>query len=141
MHKHKVFYAKLFSPVGVIYIRRDAGARFLQFSKVYRELDGEVHRTACLIIEALNHPDGVHLTPVLSVSGLSARLSTTWPVRAISAWIRRRVGDFLLEIATVPHLCPSVGPAILFKHECNVRSSDRSDWAGQLLVPVSSSPQ
>ncbi|KAF8146112.1 hypothetical protein K438DRAFT_1870389 [Mycena galopus ATCC 62051] len=101
MHKYNVFYAKLFSPSGVFYIRRDAGARFLQFSKVYRELDGEVHRTACLIIEALNHPDGVHLTPVLSVSGLSARLSTTWPTRAISAWIRRRALQLFLSMSAM----------------------------------------
>ncbi|KAJ7718855.1 hypothetical protein DFH07DRAFT_973111 [Mycena maculata] len=101
MHKYNVFYAKLFSPCGVFYIRRDAGARFLQFSKVYRELDGEVHRTACLIIEALNHPHGVHLTPVLSVSGLSARLSATWPTRTISAWIRRRALQFFLSMSAL----------------------------------------
>ncbi|KAJ6522454.1 kinase-like domain-containing protein [Mycena capillaripes] len=101
MHKYNVFYAKLFSPCGVFYIRRDAGARFLQFSKVYRELDGEVHRTACLIIEALNHPDGVHLTPVLSVSGLSARLSATWPTRAILGWIRRRALQLFLNMSAI----------------------------------------
>ncbi|KAJ7121874.1 hypothetical protein C8R43DRAFT_1033237 [Mycena crocata] len=111
MHKYKTFYAKLFSPCGVMYIRRDAGSCFLQFSKVYRELDGEVHRTACLIIEALNNPRGTQLTSALSLGGLSARLLATWPTRTISAWIRRRALQFFLnmsEMCGAPTL--AIGP-------------------------------
>ncbi|KAJ7263259.1 hypothetical protein B0H12DRAFT_1103955 [Mycena haematopus] len=101
MHTYKVFYAKLFSPSGVMYVRRDAGSRLLQFSQVYHTLDGEVRRTACLIIEALNHPMGILLTPALSLSGLSTRLSTTWSTCAVSAWIRRWALQFFLSLSAI----------------------------------------
>jgi hypothetical protein len=52
MHKFQAFYGKIFSPCGVVYVCRGASENALEFSRVYHDLDGDVRRTACLVIEA-----------------------------------------------------------------------------------------
>ncbi|KAJ6535214.1 hypothetical protein DFH09DRAFT_1369631 [Mycena vulgaris] len=55
MCEYNVDYAKLFSLAGVIYVRRSApGSTSLIFSKTYANLDGDVERSACVILHAPN---------------------------------------------------------------------------------------
>ncbi|KAJ6507568.1 hypothetical protein DFH09DRAFT_1288977 [Mycena vulgaris] len=77
MCEYNVDYAKLFSPAGVIYVRRSApGSTLLIFSKTYANLDADVERSACVIwlitwtpppqpprIPRYRKPRGVHTTP------------------------------------------------------------------------------
>lgn len=88
MHKFNVFYGKIFSPCGVIYVRRGVSADELEFSRIYHNLDDDVQRTACLIIQADNH---VHEQFAMSVPASIRSISEIWPFRAIYAWLYRQV--------------------------------------------------
>ncbi|KAJ6529586.1 hypothetical protein B0H10DRAFT_241450 [Mycena sp. CBHHK59/15] len=52
MEEYRVDFAKIFSPIGVTYIRREPGSDELSCSKTYTSMNGEVTRTTCLILEA-----------------------------------------------------------------------------------------
>ncbi|KAJ7865192.1 hypothetical protein B0H13DRAFT_2353119 [Mycena leptocephala] len=53
MHEYKVHYGKVFSILGVIYVRRsETNPNELIFSKIYTSLDGEVTHSLCMILEA-----------------------------------------------------------------------------------------
>jgi hypothetical protein len=53
MEEYQVNYAKIFSATGVLYVWQHPWSDELFFSKIYDTLNGEVERTACLILEAL----------------------------------------------------------------------------------------
>ncbi|KAJ7122301.1 hypothetical protein C8R44DRAFT_852967 [Mycena epipterygia] len=53
MYQYEVNFVKLFSPAGVVYVRRDnLQSKTLSLSKTYRDLDGDVERTVCIILAA-----------------------------------------------------------------------------------------
>nr|GAT47614.1 predicted protein [Mycena chlorophos] len=53
MHSFQATVVKLFSPAGVVYVRRDNFlSTTLHLSKTYDDLDGDVKRTTCVILEA-----------------------------------------------------------------------------------------
>ncbi|KAJ7712210.1 hypothetical protein B0H16DRAFT_1900214 [Mycena metata] len=97
MHKFGTFYGKIFSPRGVVYVRRGSSDDVLEFSRIYHNLDDDVRRTACLIIEANRNPKGHY---GMSVPQAIRSISKIWPFRAISAWIHRQILQLLLRIQT-----------------------------------------
>ncbi|KAJ7858039.1 hypothetical protein B0H14DRAFT_2749919 [Mycena olivaceomarginata] len=97
MHKFQAFYGKIFSPCGVVYVRRGALEDELEFSRIYHDLDGDVRRTACLIIEAQRRPRGQY---GMSVPGSVRSISEIWPFRVISAWFYRQALQLLLQFQT-----------------------------------------
>ncbi|KAJ7839670.1 hypothetical protein B0H13DRAFT_158822 [Mycena leptocephala] len=97
MHKFQAFYGKIFSPCGVIYVRRGTSEDELEFSRIYHNLDDDVRRTACLIIEAERHPSGQY---GMSVPASIRFISEIWPFRAISAWFHRQILQLLLQFQT-----------------------------------------
>ncbi|KAJ6553191.1 hypothetical protein B0H19DRAFT_1155908 [Mycena capillaripes] len=97
MHRFQAFYGKIFSPCGVIYVRRGASEDKLEFSRVYHNLDDDVRRTACLIIEAERHPNGQY---GVSVPASIRSISIIWPFRLISAWFYRLILQSLLQLQT-----------------------------------------
>jgi hypothetical protein len=88
MHKFQVFYGKILSPCGVIYVRRGVRRDCLEFSRVYHNLDDDVRRTACLIIEAERRPQGPYA--ISTPTSLRSFLEI-WLVRAFFAWVDRLV--------------------------------------------------
>ncbi|KAJ7114478.1 hypothetical protein C8R44DRAFT_984435 [Mycena epipterygia] len=87
MHIYRVFYAKIFSACGVVYVRRDAHMNHLKFSRVYHDLDDEIRRTACLIMQAIKHPLGHNASSTPSIMSI---FPTIRPMRDLSIWIRRK---------------------------------------------------
>ncbi|KAJ7794244.1 hypothetical protein B0H14DRAFT_3557669 [Mycena olivaceomarginata] len=119
MHKFQAFYGKIFSPCGVIYVRRGASEDELEFSRVYHDLDDDVRRTACLIIEAERHSSGQYAMPV---PAFIRSISEIWPFRVIFAWFYRQVCIY----STIAFAIPNV-----------LRHSDCGCWAARRpLVPV-----
>ncbi|KAJ7789286.1 hypothetical protein B0H14DRAFT_3891954 [Mycena olivaceomarginata] len=98
MHKFQAFYGKIFSPCGVIYVRTGASADMLEFSRIYHDLDDDVRRTACLIIEAERHPSGQY---PMFVPAFIRSISDIWPFRIISAWFYRQILQLLLQFQTL----------------------------------------
>ncbi|KAJ7501035.1 hypothetical protein B0H11DRAFT_2224875 [Mycena galericulata] len=98
MHKFQVFYGKILSPCGVIYVRRGVNKDCLEFSRVYHNLDDDVRRTACLIMEAEKHPQGCY---VASLPASLRSFSKIWPICAIYAWVHRQVLQLLLLLYTL----------------------------------------
>ncbi|KAJ7105375.1 hypothetical protein FB45DRAFT_904863 [Roridomyces roridus] len=97
MHIYRVFYAKLFSPVGVVYVRRDSRENRLVFSRVYHNLNGDVRRTACLLIQAFRYPGGHDaLSPPSVLSYFPVG-----PTRSIASWIRRQGLKLFLTVSAL----------------------------------------
>lgn len=65
MLEYDVFYAKLFSPLGTIYIYRKPGRAVFYHSRVYHNMDDEVLRTTALIILAQSPPVAPLVTRVI----------------------------------------------------------------------------
>ncbi|KAJ7825926.1 hypothetical protein B0H14DRAFT_2819091 [Mycena olivaceomarginata] len=106
MHKFQAFYGKIFSPCGVVYVRHGASEDELEFSRVYHNLEDDVRRTACLIIEAQWHPRGQY---GMSVPASVRSIPEIWPFRVISAWFYRQVLQLLLQFQT---LCSTLTVAV-----------------------------
>ncbi|KAJ6521877.1 hypothetical protein B0H19DRAFT_1086328 [Mycena capillaripes] len=83
MYEYNVDYAKLFSPAGVIYVRRSApGSKSLIFSQTYINLDGDVERSACLILHAREQA-----TQALALAFRALARSWDWISQWLIAWI------------------------------------------------------
>ncbi|KAJ7212490.1 hypothetical protein GGX14DRAFT_446563, partial [Mycena pura] len=97
MATHDVLYAKLFSPVAVVYVRRDPRTRRLFFSRVYRDLDDDVRRTACLLILAFNAREIGHALSLPSISSVSS-----FPrAHLIFSWIQQQALKVFLTVSTL----------------------------------------
>jgi hypothetical protein len=91
MHEYQVHYGKLFSIVGVIYVRwSETNPNELIFSKIYSSLDGEVTRSVCMILEARQRARAA-FTRAQTVSGrvhLFSRLLREFLLGWIIKWVR-----------------------------------------------------
>ncbi|KAJ7768116.1 hypothetical protein DFH07DRAFT_1008735 [Mycena maculata] len=65
MVEYDTLYAKLFSPLGTVYIYRTPGTSILQHSRVYYNMDDEVLRSTALILLAHKQPAAPLVTRVL----------------------------------------------------------------------------
>ncbi|KAJ7076529.1 hypothetical protein C8R44DRAFT_863362 [Mycena epipterygia] len=108
MQKHKVFYGKLFSPSGVMYVRRGTSPRHLEFSRIYDDLDGDVRRTACLIIQAAMNPTGHHS---MATSTILPLLPKIWspPINTFSPGLIVWFFDFDCYSAPLTFLSKYIG--------------------------------
>ncbi|KAJ7144668.1 hypothetical protein C8R44DRAFT_974059 [Mycena epipterygia] len=96
MITHSVLYAKLFSPIGVVYVRRDTVKRHMFFSRVYHDLDDDIRRTACLLLQASKQEYNVLPPPFVSIASFSPSACF------IPSWIRQQALKLFL---TVSYLC------------------------------------
>jgi hypothetical protein len=71
---YDAYFAKVFSPIGVLYIRRQLDSNELVVSRLYDNLDGEVSRTLCLILDACEQGDQ-RAAHALTIPGRLARFS------------------------------------------------------------------
>ncbi|KAJ7465491.1 hypothetical protein FB451DRAFT_1561345 [Mycena latifolia] len=93
MVEYKVYYAKLFSPLGTVYIYRKGDV--LWHSKVYDDMDGNVLRTTSLILLS-QIPPSVSL--VTRVVGAVARRPI---VQSIFSWFTEAVIRVALIVGTI----------------------------------------
>ncbi|KAK7041361.1 hypothetical protein R3P38DRAFT_3453826, partial [Favolaschia claudopus] len=87
MVTYDAYFAKVFSPIGVLYIQRQSNSDELLVSRLYDNLDGEVSRTLNLILEACEQGDRI-ATQALTIPGRVNR-------------IHRLVHDFILNLLNI----------------------------------------
>ncbi|KAJ7076795.1 hypothetical protein C8R44DRAFT_328218 [Mycena epipterygia] len=103
MHQYEVNFVKLFSPAGVVYVRRDhLLSKTLVLSKTYRSLDGDVARTVCIVLEArekAEHISTLTLRAVVRCEDWISQwlLSFIWLLQLLwISWYRQIRGVYIL---------------------------------------------